>query len=105
MECIGATEWFEQLKTSQAEFEKIYNAKIETESAIDFPLVKDSRERIIKYLKGLINYIDINTNLDEAKFVPLKDKIDEIIKEIVAIIRARETRSENKKEKPDKAAI
>ena len=105
MECVGATEWFAQLKTSQSEFEKIYNAKIVTESAIDYPLVKDARERISRYLKGLMNYIEINTDLDEAKFGSTNEKINEIITEIVAIIRARETRSENKKEKPDKAAV
>jgi hypothetical protein len=105
MECIGATEWFEQLKTSQSEFEKTYNAKIETDSAIDYPLVKNARDQITRYLKGLMNYIEINTDLDKAKFGPAKDKINEIITEIVAIIRARETRSENKKEKPDKASI
>jgi hypothetical protein len=105
MECIGATEWFDQLKTSESEFERIYNAKVETESAIDYPLVKDARERITRYLKGLMNYIEINADLDKAKFGPAKDKINEITTEIVAIIRARETRNENKKEKPDKASV
>ena len=105
MECVGATEWFAQLKTSQSEFEKIYNAKIVTESAVDYPLVKDARERISRYLKGLMNYIEINTDLDESKFGSTNDKTNEIITEIVAIIRARETRSENKKEKPDKATV
>ena len=105
MECVGATEWFAQLKTSQLEFEKIYNTKIVTESAIDYPLVKDARVRISRYLKGLMNYIEINTDLDEAKFGSTCDKINEIITEIVAIIRSRETRSENKKEEPDKAAV
>jgi hypothetical protein len=52
-----------------------------------------------------MNYIEINTDLDKAKFGPAKDKINEIITEIVTIIRARETRSDNKKEKPDKASV
>jgi hypothetical protein len=52
-----------------------------------------------------MNYIEINTDLDEAKFGSTNDKINEIITEIVAIIRARQTRNENKKEKPDKAAV
>jgi len=56
-------------------------------------------------LKGLLSYIEINTDLDKAKFGPTKDKIDEIITEIVAIIRTGETRSENMKEKQDKVMV
>jgi len=105
MESIGATEWFEQLKTSQAEFERVYNSKIDTESAIDLPLIKDARDRITKYLKALLSYIDINAELDPVKYSAIADKIDEIITEIVAIARARETRKGNVPKKPEEAPV
>ena len=105
IESIGATEWFEELKTSQTEFEKVYNSKIDTESAINFPLIKDARDRITKYLKALLSYININTELDPVKYSAIADKIDEIITEIVAIARARETRKGNVPQKPEEATL
>jgi len=105
MESIGAIEWFEQLKTCQVEFEKVYNSKIDTESAINFPLIKDARDRITKYLKALLSYININTELDPVKYGPVSDKIDEMITEIVAIARARKTRKGNVPKKSEKATV
>jgi len=105
MESIGATEWFEALKTSQTEFEKVYNSKIDIESAIDLPLIKEARDRITKYLKALLSYIGINAELDSVKYGAVSDKIDEIITEIVTIVHARETRNGDAPKKSEEAAV
>jgi hypothetical protein len=94
---IGATEWYQEVVTSEEEFETTYKTKIETESTIDYPLVKDSRAKISKYLKSLLNYIETNTEFDSEKYSSLKDKINEIITDSVAIARARITRLKNEK--------
>jgi len=105
LETIGATERFEELKHSQDEFEKTYQGKIETESAINYPLVKDSKYRIKKYLKTLLYYIDTNSDLDGAIFGAAKEAINQIITDTVAIARSRATRIENTEDMEDKATI
>ena len=105
IESIGATEWFEELKTSQTEFEKVYNSKIDTESAIDLPLMKEASDRITKYLKAWLSYIGINAELDSVKYGAVSDQIDEIITEIVTIVHACETRKGDAPKKSEEAAV
>ena len=105
LELIGAVDWFKQLQIAQNEFEKIYKTKIDTESAIDSPIVKDAKEQIYRYLKGLFSYIDINCELQSEKFPPLSDKIDEIITDVLTVIRSRETRKEKADKKQEKADV
>lgn len=102
---IGATERFEELKNSQEEFEKTYQSKIETESAINYPLVKDAKVRITKYLKTLLYYIDTNSDLDGAIFGAAKEAINQIITDTIAIAHSRATRIENAEDKEDKPAL
>jgi len=86
LETIGAIERFEELKSSQDEFEKTYQSKVETESVINYPLVKDSKFRIKKYLKTLLYYIDTNSDLDGVLFGAAKEAINQIITDTVAIV-------------------
>jgi len=102
---IGATERFEELKSSQDEFEKTYQIKIKTESDINYPLVKDAKLRITKYLKTLLYYIDTNSDLDGVLFGTAKEAINQIITDTVTIARSRATRIENAEDKEDKPAL
>ena len=102
---IGATERFEALKSSQDEFEKTYQIKIKTESDINYPLVKDSKSRITKYLKTLLYYIDTNSDLDGAVYGAAKEAINQIITDTVAIAHSRATRIENAEDKEDKPTV
>ena len=105
LETIGAIERFNELKSSQDEFEKTYQSKIETESAINYPLVKDSKYRIKKYLKTLLYYIDTNSDLDGVLFGAAKEAINQIITDTVAIAHSRATRIENAEVEEDKATV
>lgn len=103
---IGANQWMNLLETSQEAFEKVYKEKVDTESVIDNPIVYDAKQRITRYLKALLSYIDVSCDLDEGeKYVGIRDKIDDIITEIMTISRARGTRSENADKKPEKMAL
>lgn len=102
---IGATEWLEQLITSQEEFESVYMGKVEAIPIVNVPLIKDSRAFIAKYLGSLLNYIGTNSDFDNANYDPVKARINEIVTEAVAIARARNTRKENKDKEKDKAAL
>lgn len=99
---IGATEWFDQLKNSQERFERAYQNKIDVESTIDYPLVKDSRMQLSKYLTALFSYIEINSELEGEAYSQAEERINRIISDAVSIIRSRATRNENEESKEEK---
>jgi len=102
---IMATDWLERLKARQEDFESIYQSKIEADAGIDFPLLKNSKETITFYLKGLLSYIETNSKNEPALFGSTEEKIDSIITDAVSLARARGTRKENADKEPDKAAV
>jgi hypothetical protein len=99
---ISASDWLERLKARQADFEKVYQSKVETEAGIDFPLLKTSKNTIKFYLKGLLNYIETNSKKKPDQFSTVEEKINEIITDTVTLARARGTRKENFEKKTDK---
>ena len=101
---IMATERLERLKEKQQNFEKIYQSKIEADAGIDFPLIKNSKETITFYLKGLLSYIETNSKDEPALFGLTEEKINGIITDAVALARARGTRKESAEKKEDKVS-
>jgi len=99
LETISATEWFTNLETDQKDFELAFQSKVDTESAINYPLLKESKGTISKTLKALLNYVEANAGLDGAKFSPVVEMLNEIITDVVSISRARITRVANEKKK------
>ncbi len=100
---IAATDWLERLKARQVDFEKVYQSKIETEADVNLPLVKNSKEAITNYLKGLFAYITTNVINDAAQFGAIEEKIDGIITDALTIARSRATRIENAEKDAAKA--
>ncbi len=92
---ITATDWLERLKARQADFEKVYHSKIDEEAGVDIPLVKNSKEAVTTYLRGLFAHINTNNFKDAAQFGAIEEKIDEIITDALTIARSRATRIEN----------
>lgn len=105
IETIGASDWFEQLSTTQEAFENLNKTKTEANAAIDYLKVRDSRVIIAKYLQALLNYIGTNSDLDGAKYQPVKDKINVLITNAVTIARARSTRKANTDEEKDPPTV
>lgn len=101
---IMATDWLERLKARQEDFEKIYQSKIETEGDVSLPLVKNSKDLIKRYLKGLLTYIVTNIHFDASHFGAIEEKINEIITDAVTLARNRATRKENAEKKVAKVA-
>lgn len=101
---INGTEWFTEMVTAQKNFETVYQTKTSTESAIDLPLLKDSKKKVTNALFPLLTYIETNEGLNPTVYKPLVEKLNEIITEVTTIARARITRVENdKKEAAAKA--
>jgi len=100
---IMATDWLERLKARQTDFENIYQSKIDAEAGVDLPLVKNSKELITSYLKGLLAYIATNIIHDAAQFGAIEEKINGIITDTVTLARNRATRKENAEKEVTKA--
>ncbi len=101
---IKATDWLERLKARQADFEKVYQSKIESDAGIDFPLIKKSRQSITMNLRGLLIHIETGCLHDSAQFGAIEEKINEIITDAVSLVRSRLTRKENAEKKEDKTS-
>lgn len=100
---IVATDLFEELDEAQQDFENTYKNKVDTESEINLPLLKDSKNLIAKTLQPLLGYVESNVLVDAGTFKPIEATIDEIITDIVSIAHARMTREANeKKQQGDK---
>lgn len=94
---INATEWHDQVVTTQKNFETVYQNKTDVESKINLPLLKDSKKKINVAMVSLLNYIETNSMLNTPVYRALEQKLNELIAEIVTIARARITRAENEK--------
>jgi len=95
IDTIGAGDWFEQLTTTQEAFEVLYKTKVEADSEINYLRVRDSRVIIARYLQALLNYIGTNSDLDGAKYEPVKEIINVLITDAVTVARARITHAAN----------
>ncbi len=105
MDTIGAGDWFEQMTSAQEAFENLHKTKIEADAEINYLTVRDSKLIIARYLQSLLNYIGTNSDLDGARYEPVKEKINVLITDAVTIARARITRIENADKEKDVAAV
>lgn len=97
MSTIGALPWFDDLKNAQTAFETIYQSKVAKDTEIDIPLARESVKWLRFYLKGLLNYIEINAILNPTTYKPISDKLDTIITDVTTVARARQTRKMTEK--------
>ncbi len=94
---LAATDWYADAKNSQTNFESVYQTKVNKESEVNIPLMKESTRYIRFFLKGLYSYIEVNTELTPATYKVISDKLDKIITDVSTIARARQTRKINQK--------
>ena len=72
---------------------------------INYLTIKNSRTIISRYLQALLIYIGTNSDLNGAKYEPVKEKINVLITDAVAIARGRITHVENVNKEKDMAAV
>lgn len=101
LKTILGEEWLNELNASQEEFERSYSTKIQAESEIDYPLLKESKKKVIQFLRTLLSYVESNTWINETKYKPVALKIDEITTDTLSIARNRITRMENEKKEQE----
>ncbi len=96
-------EMFNELKTSQQDFEDAYQNKASDESKEEHAVMGDVRQELIESLSGLLERID-----SDAKYAPNADEytvliatLNNIITETGTILKARITRGSNHDELPE----
>lgn len=92
---LGAGEMFESIKIAQAEFEKLYEDKVAKEADQDYPLLRESKTRLARYLKLLLLNLNFLSEQDPDTYKDLVEEINMVITSLNATAKARETREEN----------
>lgn len=101
IQTIGAETWLNDLKNAQAAFDEMYQTKISTAQAEDFPLLRDAKTKLGRDLAALLESVRILTAMgNEDVFGPVVSKINEVIRDIMTTVRARKTREKNESENP-----
>lgn len=95
IETIGALEWYQNLKESNATFESTYRLKVESEAERETTMVGEIKRDLAKFINPLIDYIYLNAELIEGNFSTVAGQLDELISSVMSIARARQTRKEN----------
>lgn len=93
---LGADNWLDDLKAAQEKFEDIYNQKVSAEIKENYPLLRETRQKLTFHLTTLLNNITIIEELKPVETADDVKKINEIISDMMTTVRARKTREANK---------
>ncbi|MGQ1948286.1 DUF6261 family protein [Geofilum sp. OHC36d9] len=95
MTAIGATDWYEHLKTKHAAFEALGQQKITAEAGKDTPLTSSTKKELAKYINPLLSYIELLADMEGGAYTLAANELDEAIAEVMTIARSRQTRKNN----------
>ena len=95
---IEATYWVNNMKTANAEFERVTELKNEIVSQTNTPLLSECKGAMIRYLKPLLIYINLMADVEPAAYSTANAKISEAVESITTVARSRQTRKENQQE-------
>ena len=101
MKTIEATEWFDNMVTTQKAFEELYGVKVVKEAGYDSPLISEIKAELTHYINPLLGYIEILAEVDGNPYKETALQLDEIISEAMSVARSRKTRNDNSKEDND----
>ena len=90
-------EWFEEMKTAQAEFENAFQDKASDDIKKDFVAIKQIRPKLISNISALINRIDENIKYSEnpEEHAGWLKTLNNIIEETAVVAKSRQTRNSN----------
>ena len=91
---IQAETWLTALKTAQTGFETAYQEKITAESDADMTGLKDGFRNLFASLQTMLQFVDILARSENDTVRIAVRKINEIIEDVMAIARARQTRED-----------
>lgn len=101
IEKIKVTDLVEELRTSEKQFEQLFNDKHEDEDNEDIPQIKTLKKDILYNLNALVTLIDISAFYKIETFLPVIPQLNGIIMESMKAFRATQTRKETSAEEDE----
>lgn len=101
LKAIGGVAKLNDLKTAQANFETTNKEKTDAKTKEEYPLIRDCRKGVARYLGAILVYIDLLAEIDGGVFADATARIDAVITEFESMAHNRQTRKENQKKKQD----
>ena len=92
---IGMTEIYEEMKEAMTNFSFLYDARQQAQAKNKMPLVSESKKELSRQMIQLLRQVSIFYDDDPEAMKPLIDVYNEIITEVTAKARARQTRNKN----------
>lgn len=92
---LDAVSWIEELKAAEAEFTSCYQKRVESEISKRLPLLKETKQQLIRQLRGMHAYISLQAELEGGEYVKAEKSFEEICSDTIAAARSRLTRKEN----------
>ncbi len=93
IQTLNAAPWYDDLKAAQAAFEETYNNKITAEAQADYPLLRETRSKIIRHLTALLDFIRVLGEVNTSDtYTAMVEQLNEIINDVMTVARARRTR-------------
>ena len=89
---------YADLKQAQADFVTIYNDRLDEDTKKDYPTLSEAKSKTVPHVNGLLDAIDILDETDPGTHDALVDRLNGITTEIMAVARARKSRSESELE-------
>ena len=93
---LNLTEWFQELKKAQADFEMAFQNKANDDSKKDFVALQTIRPEIIKNANELLEQINSNAKYNDEPevYTELVKTINNILEETSTLAKSRKTRAE-----------
>lgn len=95
---IGAEKWVGDLKATNATFEQTIKLRDEQASIEDIPRSKEAKQALQAHLNPLLSFIGLMAKIEPQTYATLQSKTDEVVGNMMAIARGRQTRKENQQE-------
>ena len=96
---IGADAKLAALIAAHTDFETTFQGKVDSKAKEDYPKMRESKLAVAKYLGYLLSYIECLAEIDGGTYREAEAAIDEVITEVTAIARSRQTRNEKEDKK------
>ena len=92
---INAATWVQNLQETNAAVEAIVEQKNESTAHDDVPPSRECKRRMVKYMKPLLNYLEIMAEIKPEIYANTVIRIFEEIEYVTTSAKARRTRREN----------
>ena len=91
---LGADSFYAELKQAEADFQQLYNDRLDEDGKKDYPTLAEARKATIPYLNVLIDAINVLETTAPGSYTLLITKMNAITSEVMSAARARKTRRE-----------